>query len=72
VGAVSFEAELERSNLVKSVINKGIQELVEAKFGAEAWENVKTLAGCEEPFCAISFVLPLLCPPHHLTEEFDQ
>ncbi len=49
-----------------------VEEPVEAKFGVEAWENVKTLAGCEKPFCAIGFILPLLSPLHHLTEEFDQ
>lgn len=38
---------------MKGIINKGIQELVETKFGAEAWEKVKLLAGCEEPFFAI-------------------
>lgn len=35
---------------MKGVINKGIRELVEVKFGAEAWEKVKKLAKCEEPF----------------------
>jgi len=39
---------------MKGVINKGIQELVEAQFGAEAWEQIKTRAGCEEPFFAAS------------------
>ena len=39
---------------MKGVINKGIQELVEARFGAEAWEQVKARAGCEEPFFAVS------------------
>ena len=29
---------------MKGVVNKGIQELVEAKFGAEAWQKVKELA----------------------------
>ncbi len=38
---------------MKGIINKGIQEMVEARFGAEAWEEVKSLAGCEEPFFAI-------------------
>lgn len=38
---------------MKGIINKGIQELVETKFGAEAWEKVKLLAECEEPFFAI-------------------
>lgn len=39
---------------MKGIINKGIQELVEMKFGNEAWEKIKSLAGCEEPFFAIS------------------
>ncbi len=39
---------------MKGVINKGIQELVESRFGAEAWAKVKSLAGCEEPFFSIS------------------
>jgi predicted hydrocarbon binding protein len=37
---------------MKGIINKGIQEFVETKFGAEAWEKVKSLAGCQEPFFA--------------------
>ena len=39
---------------MKGIINKGIQNMVETRFGAEAWEKVKSLAGCEEPFFAIS------------------
>ena len=39
---------------MKGVINKGIQELVESRFGSEAWESVKEKAGCEEPFFAVS------------------
>lgn len=39
---------------MKGVINKGIQELVQARFGAEAWEQIKARAGCEEPFFAVS------------------
>ena len=39
---------------MKGIINKGIQEMVETKFGKEAWEKVKSLAGCQEPFFAIS------------------
>lgn len=34
---------------MKGVINKGIQELVEAKFGAEQWEEIRTAAECDEP-----------------------
>jgi predicted hydrocarbon binding protein len=39
---------------VKGVINKGIQDLVEAKFGADTWEKVKRKAHCDEPFFAAS------------------
>lgn len=39
---------------MKGVINKGIQELVETKFGSEQWEKIKSLAGCDEPFFSIS------------------
>jgi len=35
---------------MKGIINKGIQELVKVKFGAEAWDKVKKRAKCEEPF----------------------
>ena len=43
---------------MKGIINKGIQEMVEARYGADAWEKVKSLAGCEEPFFAISLDYP--------------
>lgn len=39
---------------MKGVINKGIQELVESRFGAEAWSTIKEHAGCEEPFFVIT------------------
>lgn len=39
---------------MKGIINKGLQELVVEKFGAEIWEQVKSLADCDEPFFAIS------------------
>ncbi|MBW1808749.1 MAG: heme NO-binding domain-containing protein [Deltaproteobacteria bacterium] len=39
---------------MKGIINKGIQELVEAKFGAQAWEKVRELAKCEELFFSVS------------------
>jgi len=39
---------------MKGIINKGIQELVEAKFGEEAWGKIKELAKCEEAFFLIS------------------
>jgi hypothetical protein len=43
---------------VKGVINRGIQELVETRFGPDAWEKVKRRAGCEEPFFAASESYP--------------
>lgn len=43
---------------MKGIINKGIQELVEAQFGPEAWEKVKSQAGCDEAFFAISLDYP--------------
>jgi hypothetical protein len=43
---------------VKGIINKGFQEFVEASFGTETWEKVKSQAGCEEPFFAVSLSYP--------------
>ncbi|MBN1506020.1 MAG: heme NO-binding domain-containing protein [Sedimentisphaerales bacterium] len=43
---------------MKGVINKGIQEMVETVYGVQAWEKVKSLAGCEEPFFAVSLDYP--------------
>jgi hypothetical protein len=43
---------------MKGIINKGIQEMIEAKYGTETWEKVKSLAGCEETFFAISLDYP--------------
>ncbi len=39
---------------MKGIINKGIQDFVETKFGAEAWDKVKSIAGCDEPFFALT------------------
>ncbi len=39
---------------MKGIINKGIQELVEAKFGDQAWHKVMELAKCEEHFFSAS------------------
>ncbi|MCK4412518.1 MAG: heme NO-binding domain-containing protein [Candidatus Eisenbacteria sp.] len=39
---------------MKGVINKGIQELIEGRFGADAWAEIKSRAQCAEPFFAIS------------------
>lgn len=39
---------------MKGIINKGIQDLVEDRFGAEAWEQILEKAGCKELFFAIS------------------
>ncbi|MEW6743057.1 MAG: heme NO-binding domain-containing protein [Planctomycetota bacterium] len=38
---------------MKGVINKGIQELVEARFGEDVWREVRERAECEEPFFAV-------------------
>ncbi len=43
---------------MKGIINRGIQEMVEASYGTEIWENIKCLAGCEEPFFAVSLDYP--------------
>ncbi|MFH0778096.1 MAG: heme NO-binding domain-containing protein [Candidatus Eisenbacteria bacterium] len=43
---------------MKGIINKGIQELVEGKFGTEAWQKVRSLAGCQELFFAIHLDYP--------------
>ena len=43
---------------MKGVINKGFQELVEAKLGAEAWERVRRAADCNESFFAIGEEYP--------------
>ena len=39
---------------MKGIINKGLQEMVEAEYGAPAWEAVKERAGCDEPFFALT------------------
>jgi len=39
---------------MKGIINKGIQDLVETAYGAEAWAKVRSLAHCDEEFFAIS------------------
>jgi hypothetical protein len=38
---------------MKGMVNKGIQEMVEEKFGAESWKRIKRLARCDAPFFAI-------------------
>lgn len=43
---------------MKGIINKGVQDLVENKFGNDAWEKIKAIAGCEEPFFAITSDYP--------------
>lgn len=35
---------------MKGIINKGIQEMIEMKFGKEAWQKIKKLSKCDEPF----------------------
>jgi len=39
---------------MKGVINRGVQELVLAAFGQEAWESIKAQARCPEPFFSVS------------------
>lgn len=43
---------------MKGVINKGIEDLVTTKFGIDAWEKVKSIAKCDEPFFATSATYP--------------
>lgn len=43
---------------MKGIINKGFQEFIETQFGSEKWEEIKSRAGCEEPFFAISLDYP--------------
>lgn len=43
---------------VKGVINKGIQDLLEAKFGPDVWERVRERAGCDVPFFAVGADYP--------------
>ena len=43
---------------MKGVVNKGIQELVEQRFGTEEWEAVRTAAGCDEPSFSPSLDYP--------------
>jgi predicted hydrocarbon binding protein len=43
---------------MKGIINKGIQEFVEHRFGAKTWEDIKKLAKCDEPFFSASEVYP--------------
>ncbi len=39
---------------MKGIINKGIQELVEDRYGAAAWDQVKETAKCDESFFSAS------------------
>jgi hypothetical protein len=43
---------------MKGIVNKGLQEMIEASYGAQTWEKTKSLAGCEEPFFAVSLDYP--------------
>jgi hypothetical protein len=43
---------------MKGMVNKGIQEMVKAKFGAESWERIKREAGCDVPFFVIGEEYP--------------
>jgi len=38
---------------MKGVVVKGVQELVQAKFGTDAWERIKRLTDLKEPFFAV-------------------
>lgn len=39
---------------MKGIINKGLQEFLTSRFGADVWESIKQRAGCEEPFFSAS------------------
>jgi len=43
---------------MKGVINKGIQELVESRFGIDTWEAVCRKTGCDEPSFSPSLDYP--------------
>ncbi|MBI5017505.1 MAG: heme NO-binding domain-containing protein [Deltaproteobacteria bacterium] len=43
---------------MRGIINKGIEELVLERWGDAAWNEVKRLAGCDEPFFAVSSSYP--------------
>jgi cyclopropane fatty-acyl-phospholipid synthase-like methyltransferase len=43
---------------MKGIINKGIQEFIEAKYGQNKWEGIKLHSDCQEPFFAISLDYP--------------
>lgn len=43
---------------MKGVVNKGIQELVESRFGSDAWEAICFDAGCDEPSFSPAFDYP--------------
>ena len=43
---------------MKGIVNKGIQDMLESKYGNEIWAKVKSLAGCDEPFFAVSLDYP--------------
>ncbi len=39
---------------MKGFINMGIQDMISNRFGLETWEEIKSHAGCDEPFFAAS------------------
>jgi predicted hydrocarbon binding protein len=43
---------------MKGIINRGFQEFIETRFGPEKWNEIKSRAGCEEPFFSISLDYP--------------
>ncbi|MBD3179747.1 MAG: heme NO-binding protein [Candidatus Latescibacteria bacterium] len=40
--------------IMKGIINKGIEELVEETLGQDKWKEIKEKAGCDEPFFSAS------------------
>lgn len=43
---------------MKGIINKGIQELVEERFGVDKWDEIRRAAGCDEPSFSPSMDYP--------------
>jgi len=43
---------------MKGVVNKGIQEFVEGRFGVDAWDEIRRAAGCDEPSFSPSLDYP--------------
>ncbi|HUT92747.1 MAG TPA: heme NO-binding domain-containing protein [Thermoguttaceae bacterium] len=43
---------------MKGVVNKGIQELVEERFGEDTWDEIRSAADCDEPSFSPSLDYP--------------